>query len=293
VSDGPRPCPLCGGAGTRASFPYVTQWDGTTFRYLRCAGCGATFVDPVPTDAQLHATYDWSTYHDAEYGTVDADRYRHTADVLAGLRSPSETAILDFGCGAGGFLVEAATRGFSARGVEVDASVAAGAQARSGCRVDVLDGVVAEGARFDVVVLRDVLPHLTDPAAVLRVLEGLLVPGGALFFDGPLEDGASLVRWTAGALKWARNRAGRDAPASFAPTMLVRVDADAQRRFLTGRMGYREEHFARYETGWPYHVPGRRPRSPGIAAKEGVALAARLAARVLPLGNRFTGLYVP
>jgi SAM-dependent methyltransferase len=293
VSGAARPCPLCGGAGTRESFPYATGWEGTTFRYLRCGGCGATYVDPVPSEAQLLATYDWATYHDAEYAAVDAERYRHTADVLAGLRAPSGTTVLDFGCGAGGFLAEAARRGFHARGVEVDASVAAGARARSGCRVDVLDDVVAEGARFDVIVLRDVLPHLADPAAALRVLEALLAPGGALFFDGPLEDGASIVRWSAGALKWLRRRLGDDAPAGFAPTMLVRVDAAAQRRFLQERMGYREVHFARYETGWPYHVPGRRPRSTGVAAKEGVALVARAAARVLPLGNRFTGMYVP
>ena len=75
--------------------------------------------------------------------------------------------------------------------------------------------------------------------------------------------------------------------------MLFRVDASAQRRFFIERMGYREAHFERYETGWPYHVPGRRPSSLGIALKEVVAGIARVAARVAPLGNRFIGVYAP
>jgi SAM-dependent methyltransferase len=206
--------------------------------------------------------------------------------------------VLDFGCGTGGFLVAARRAGYDCRGVEHDSDVAAKASAHTGIPVDTLDEVLAGGHRFDVVVLRDVLPHLPDPVATLRALEQLLDEGGAFFLDGPLEEGRSLVRLAAGSVKAVRRRTGLDRVGVTPPTMLFRVDAAAQRRFLVDRMGYTERAFEVYETGWPYHVPGRRMASPGVAVKEVTGLLAVAAARVgryagLDLGNRFFGLFEP
>jgi len=252
----------------------------------------------MPTSEQLGAIYGWSSYHEEAYADVDRARYRRAVQVLARTHDPSTTRLLDFGCGTSGFLLAARRAGYDCRGVEYDAEVCVRASARAGVPVARLDETVASGCHFDVIVLRDVLPHLPDPAAALRALEELLDDQGVFFFDGPLENGRSLVRLASGSLKSLRRQTGLDEVRVTTPTMLFRVGAAAQRRFLVDRMGYGEHLFEVYETGWPYHVPGRRPASVGTALKESVGLAAIAMAKVanrvgLDLGNRFFGLYEP
>lgn len=288
-----RGCPLCSSASDGVSFPYATTWNDTTFTYRRCAGCRAVFVDPLPTSSQLVATYDWHEYHEIEYGSVDHERYAATSRRLAELRAPAVTKVLDFGCGAGGFLRAASAAGFDVHGVELTREIADAAARATRLPVGTLDDIEAIGATFDVVVMRDVLAHLPEPVEDLQRLEQRLVRGGIFFFDGPLDEGRSAVRSVAGGLKAVRRRLGQDTPSRFAPTMLVRVDAVALRRFLTMRMGYEEELFDVYETGWPYHVPGRRPSTPVIAAKEAIGWIARAMSHVGDFGNRFVGAYRP
>ncbi len=290
------PCPLCGAPPAGLAFPYETSWDGQLYRHRACSSCGTTYVDPFPTPDQLAAVYSWDGYHEPQYSGVEHDRYLRSVRVLSHLRPPATTRLLDFGCGAGGFLRAAGEAGYDCRGIEHDADVAGKASAGAGLPVEELQDAVAASRRFDVIVLRDVLPHLVDPAATLRTLEGLLDAGGAFFFDGPLEEGRSLVRTAARSVKAVRRRAGLDRMGVTPPTMLFRVDAGGQRRFLVERMGYQERLFEVYETGWPYHVPGRRPASVGMALKEATGRMAVASASVanragLGFGNRFFGMY--
>src|SRR5262249_53262011 len=161
-----------------------------------------------------------------------------------------KTSLLDFGCGGGGFLAAAAARGHRCRGVEREASTIAKAGECSGVPVSSLSALLETGERFDVIHMSDVLPHLPDPPSTLHTLETLLAPGGVVFIEGPLEDHASLVRLAASSAKGLRRGLGLDAPARHAPTMLVRLDREAQLGFFTRRMGYRAVSFEVFETGW-------------------------------------------
>jgi len=290
------PCPLCDGPAGPEAFPYETVWDDTRFRYLRCIECGTTYVDPLPSGAQLARIYSWESYHGREYATPDPGFYGPSVRELARHR-PAPARLLDFGCGGGGFLLAAREAGYDCEGAEYDSDVAR--------RIEKVTGVwvrsheeMAAGAPFDVVVLRDVLPHLVEPMVTLRRLESVLKPGGALFLDGPLEEQASLVRLVAQGSKRLQRRLGGFRPASLAPTMLFRVDAAGQRRFLVGRMGYIERSFVVYETGWPYRVAGRSSSRPELVVKQAIGATAVAAAALgrgmrLALGNRFYGVYEP
>lgn len=278
-----------------AAFPYHTEWEGVRFDYFACGSCGAVFVHPLPTPEQLRATYSWEAYHRRNYTVVDQARYRSSAGLLAEFVG-SGRRLLDFGCGTGGFLRAASEIGFVCHGVELNQDVAVRAAAAAGVPVTQLDEVVVSGQRFDVVVLRDVLAHLDDPVGMLSTLEKILSPRGVFFFDSPLEEERSLVRSVAQWSKRVRRALGVDRRSSFPPTMLFRASAAVQRRFLIERMGYTEQLFRVYETGWPYRIPSRVSSRPDLAVKQAIGtLAVGIAAMTRPLGirmgNRFFGIY--
>jgi 2-polyprenyl-3-methyl-5-hydroxy-6-metoxy-1,4-benzoquinol methylase len=94
--------------------------------------------------------------------------------------------LLEIGSGYGSFLEAAATAGWDAEGVEISRYACDVARGR-GCQVycgQLEAAPVAESA-FDVIVMWDVIEHLTSPLEVLSRVARLLRPGGAVFIRTP------------------------------------------------------------------------------------------------------------
>jgi len=117
----------------------------------------------------------------------------HTSDPteaagkIAGL-TPRDKRVLDIGCGTGSLsrlLVD--LQGAKLVGIEPDLSRATIARNRG---IDARHGYFDEASvqglgKFDVVVFADVLEHLPDPAAALRLTRQVLDPGGIVIASVP------------------------------------------------------------------------------------------------------------
>ncbi|MYL85285.1 glycosyltransferase [Desulfovibrio aerotolerans] len=115
--------------------------------------------------------------------------------------------VLELGCAHGGFTALLNRAGFRARGLELDASVAALASRTFG--VEVLAGPLEEQniapGSLSAVVLMDVLEHLPDPVGLLRRVARLLAPDGVVLVQTPsLPTGVTYERLTAEAHPFLR-----------------------------------------------------------------------------------------
>lgn len=290
-------CPLCDGQAGAARYPYSTRWNDKQFAYVGCTRCGATFVDPMPDDADFAAMYSQERYHDLHYATEgDTTGAGALAEVAAFLKPGGR--LLDYGCGNGAFLKQATRAGYAAQGIELEACTIAHAATLSGCPVHSLDDALAAGLRFDAIHLGDVLEHLPRPCDTLHRLDSLLAPDGVYFIEGPLEDNPGAVLYASRLFGDIKRRMNPASVGSFVPYHLTRVSAGQQRRFFVDA-GYAVRRFTTQEDGWPYRssspgsFAGKAARIRHAIAGIGIATAAIGNRFALTLGNRFIAILEP
>src|SRR5260370_35342578 len=104
-------CPACGSAEVADGIRVPDHEYRLSYvaRYKECSACGTLFQEPMPTLAELASFYPLD-YHSMTHAGLltrirNGMRIRRLAKLLA-----REGAILDYGCGGGAVLVQAAER---------------------------------------------------------------------------------------------------------------------------------------------------------------------------------------
>jgi SAM-dependent methyltransferase len=166
-----------------------------TFTYYRCRDCSVLFIDPVPRE-RLREIYPPNYYSFAEPKRSLVHRAKDRLDgrlfwrLLARLPGPT-LRVLDVGGGAGRQLD--LIKGLDPRVsftqvVDLDARATARAMANGHAA---FLGPVEDfqtGARFDLVLLLNLIEHVYDPGAILAKIRGLLAPGGVVLVKTPNYD---------------------------------------------------------------------------------------------------------
>lgn len=163
------------------------------------------------------------------------------------LRNRGIGTFLDYGCGAGMLLEEAAKVGWRPLGVELDCTVARGVEERTGFRVLTAQAADSSyGHIADVLHLGDVLEHLTEMENQVPKILRLIKPGGVLLAQGPLEGNFNLFTACCGLSRrlrpWHRTE--------MAPYHVLMATSKGQ-RLLFQRFGLSELEYSLHEVAWP------------------------------------------
>jgi 2-polyprenyl-3-methyl-5-hydroxy-6-metoxy-1,4-benzoquinol methylase len=194
-------CIACGSANE----PYIDRiWDDRygapgIFSILKCVSCGQMVTSPLLSEKDLPALY--SRYYprgDVDFAAIkreadavllpDASNIRHrngTDNQGHYLVKPGQK-VLDIGCGSCISLLEIRNLGGQPWGIETDPNVRVIAD-HFGLTVHI--GSIHDNPfpeeEFDLIVLNQVIEHVPDPVALLKLVRGRLQPGGKVILGTP------------------------------------------------------------------------------------------------------------
>ena len=163
--------------------------EGEYIRYERCLECGTVLRNPrLPPEYRL-ARYEEPEMPAAAKKLKPKNQVHYAYMMKAIQRLLPESAgrrLFDFGCGAGGFLVEAKKAGFDVMGLELSKDLARHVEEVH--EIPVYQGLVSDPdfqEKFDVIVSSQVFEHLLDPRQTLEALVQHLESPGLLLIEVP------------------------------------------------------------------------------------------------------------
>lgn len=174
-------CILCGTKEFKTR-PGVVR-DDPKLSVLECLACGL-----VSLSSKQHIStnfYQDSGMHGDEVYPIEMWLRDTEKDDLRRFNSLKEcisnSSLLDFGCGAGGFLRLAHGVATRAVGVELEKRVIDHWQHE----MSIIDDLYTLDEKFDIITAFHVFEHLIDPIASLRKLATYLKPGGRIVIEVP------------------------------------------------------------------------------------------------------------
>jgi len=182
-------CYLCGCAAH--SRRNGTVRDNLELAVLECSRCKLVFLSSFD-----HIEKDFYEQSGMHFTPIDTGAWlRQTAvdderRFTQFRRIAENKSVLDFGCGAGGFLVRLKGVASSVCGVEVESRLASHF---SEIGLDVRRSIEEFDQTFDLITLFHVLEHFPDPASLLVQLSAKLKLGGRIIVEVPNSEDALLT----------------------------------------------------------------------------------------------------
>lgn len=196
-------CYLC--EGVNFSLREGEVRDAPTMKILECNDCGLVSLDSV---AHIHSSFYENSGMHGEHLTPmedwlketswdDQRRFEQLKPLLPNKR------VLDFGCGAGGFLSNAKSLVADAVGVELEARVVNHWKDSDLVILPSIEEAASSlsGRGYDIITAFHVVEHLPDPREVLTKLGVMLKSNGRIIIEVPSADDALLTLYKCNAFQ--------------------------------------------------------------------------------------------
>lgn len=173
-------------------------WVKDGFSYVKCSNCGLVYINPqlLPSEVERIYAIGYESKSASKPDPIDFLTYQPLLRWAA--RYNRTGRLLDVGCFKGYLLVAARSKGWEVFGTEISAGAVE--YARQKQSLNIFLGSLPEAGYpegyFDVVIMQDVIEHLSDPSGYLREIFRILRPGGGLYIDTP--NFSSIARYILG-----------------------------------------------------------------------------------------------
>lgn len=188
-------CYLCGGNSLTQRPGKVRDRDDLDV--LECRSCGLVFLSSFDhiqkgfyENSQMHVKDDSITNWVNQSDVDDERRYNAFKSLL------TNQTVLDFGCGAGGFLSRAQKIATVAVGLEPEARLQDYFRKE---QLTVFTELTEINQSFDVITLFHVLEHIPDPINILKQLKEKLCKAGQIIIEVPNANDALLTLYSSDA----------------------------------------------------------------------------------------------
>jgi len=190
-----KQCYLCGGTEFKKRPGSVR--DNPELEVFECVHCGLVFLSSF--DHIREGFYEGSEMHGEDTPDIqawlsetawdDERRFQYLKPILP------NRSLLDFGCGAGGFILKARELAATAHGVEPEARLKRHYEDHGLTVFPKLSHIPPDiqKAGYDVITMFHVLEHIPDPRSLLRELSAMLTSGGQIIVEVPNADDALLA----------------------------------------------------------------------------------------------------
>lgn len=192
-------CAVCGSkeaTQVARGYDYEYRTSRREWIYWRCNECALVYLNPRPTAAELGRIYPPTYYSFDESGrsnplvaVLRRQLEKMKAKVFAQLLGPGPKRILDVGCGDGRLLSVLKQYGgdqWQLEGIDIDARCVERARERGlDVRCARLEDLGAETEAYDMVILFQVVEHVSEPDKMSAKVHSLLKPGGLYVIETP------------------------------------------------------------------------------------------------------------
>jgi len=190
----PQVCPICGTPSPLNWLAAPDWFHGRTKKYqlLRCSSCSLVWLKDPPSPSEMGEHYGEAYDRAISTASKTSEHWFGRRDAV--LHFKNSGALLDLGCGSGGFLSAIKGPSWQLYGVEMSDNAAAIARDRCGAQVfvgDVLDAPFQPNS-FDAITCFNVFEHMYEPDAVLAQVAKWLKPGGVFYTMMPNIDSAAM-----------------------------------------------------------------------------------------------------
>lgn len=165
--------------------------DAQDLKILECVACGLVALSSAGHIQE--GFYEKSGMHgealvpiDIWLKETDGDDQRRFEMLKVALANKK---VLDFGCGAGGFLVKAQALAAHVAGIELEQRV----QTHWAGRLTIHPDIVSAGVGYDIITAFHVVEHLPDPRNTLKSLAHLIANKGRIIIEVPSSEDALLT----------------------------------------------------------------------------------------------------
>jgi hypothetical protein len=167
------------------------------FHYVKCKDCKSYFLIPELQESDLKKLYSTEylkSEESVEQRSLFESKFADFREFLRIRNNSGKGILLDYGCGANSLpIAYAIEAGYKAIGMEYDYEIRRIAALNTGSEILSRDEIEELDESLDIIFLGDVLEHLNDPLAELKMLRSKLSAHGVVYIQGPLEGAGTIL----------------------------------------------------------------------------------------------------